>query len=156
MARFGTHVLSASTPSVTLKRYPQISLAKCNVSLRGEKALKIIVIPNRIPYHSKLLEEYHSEGSFAREKDTSRHTPFENCIDVYTRQKWSRRLQDDSNECHNCETSTVNTRYRHTRYKHNRVIGTKFRVYQLSPVKTSSLWALAHLVTGTQKTILCL
>ena len=41
---------------------------------------------------------------------------------------------------------TVNTRYRH-----NLVIGTKTRVYQLSPAKTSSLRALAHLDTGTQK-----
>ena len=46
--------------------------------------------------------------------------------------------------------NTVNTRYRHTRYMHSLVIGTKTRVYQLSPAKTSSLWALAHHVTGTQ------
>ena len=45
----------------------------------------IIMILNRIPYHSKFFEEYH--------------------FDIYTRQKWSRRLHDDSNECHNCETS---------------------------------------------------
>ena len=51
---------------------------------------------------------------------------------------------------------TVNTRYRHTRYRHNLVIGTKTRVYQLPPAKTSSLQALAHLVTGTKKTVLCL
>ena len=44
---------------------------------------------------------------------------------------------------------TVNTRYRHTRYRHSLVTGTKTRVYQLSPAKTSSLQALAHLVTCT-------
>ena len=57
---------------------------------------------------------------------------------------------------------TVNTGYRHTRYRHSLVIGTKTRVYQLSPAKTYSLQAqkkphrTAHLVTGTEKTILCL
>ena len=54
------------------------------------------------------------------------------------------------------ENSTVNIRYGHTRYRHSLVIGTKTRVYQLSPAKTSSLRALAHLVTGTKKTIFCL
>ena len=81
------HVLSVSTLSITLTRYPQVNLAKCSVSLRGDKAYIIIVIPTRIPYHSKFFEKYHSDGSFAREKDTSRHTPFENCSDVYTRKK---------------------------------------------------------------------
>ena len=72
------YVLSSSTSSITLTRYLQVNRAKCNVSLRGDRAYITIVIPNRIPYHSKFFEEYHSEGSFPREKDTSRHTPFEN------------------------------------------------------------------------------
>ena len=81
------YVLSASTLSITLTRYPQVNPAEFSVSLQGDKAYRIIVIPTRIPHHGKFFEEYHSDGSFFFEKDTSRHTPFENCSDVYTRQK---------------------------------------------------------------------
>ena len=70
------YVLSASISSITLTGYPQVNPTKCNVSLRGDRAYMTRVIPNRIPYPNK---EYHFEGLFAREKDTSRHTSFENC-----------------------------------------------------------------------------
>ena len=80
------------------------------------------------------------------------NTTFKRGIPV-TGEFWNCRVCTDSIDW-NC--GTVNTRYRHTRYRHSLVIGTKTRVYQLSPAKTSSIPALAHLVTGTQKTILCL
>ena len=39
--------------------YPRVNLVKCNVSLRGDRAYRTIVTPDRIPYHSKFFMESH-------------------------------------------------------------------------------------------------